>query len=105
MVVIHRITLKNANKMKKIFFCMLALVAAMLGSCVSDEEVRIMPEFSYSDNEVLLPRAEGSSYTAPIATTEPVVTAEYNCECLSVEVNTRHAILTTLSENAGEDTR
>lgn len=105
MVVIHRITLKNANKMKKIFFCMLALVAAMLGSCVSDEEVRIMPEFSYSDNEVLLPRAEGSSYTAPIATTEPVVTAEYNCEWLSVEVNTRHAIFTTLSENAGEENR
>lgn len=84
---------------------MLALVAAMLGSCVSDEEVRIMPEFSYSDNEVLLPRAEGSSYTAPIATTEPVVTAEYNCEWLSVEVNTRHAIFTTLSENAGEENR
>nr|MBE6191186.1 hypothetical protein [Rikenellaceae bacterium] len=105
MVVIHRITLKNANKMKKIFFCMLALVAAMLGSCVSDEEVRIMPEFSYSDNEVLLPRAEGSSYTAPIATTEPVVTAEYNCEWLSVEVNTRHAIFTTLSENLGEENR
>ncbi len=105
MVVIHRITLKNANKMKKIFFCMLALVAAMLGSCVSDEEVRIMPEFSYSDNEVLLPRAEGSIYTAPIATTEPVVTAEYNCEWLSVEVNTRHAIFTTLSENAGEENR
>ena len=105
MVVIHRITLKNANKMKKIFFCMLALVAAMLGSCVSDEEVRIMPEFSYSNNEVLLPRAEGSSYTAPIATTEPVVTAEYNCEWLSVEVNTRHAIFTTLSENAGEENR
>lgn len=91
--------------MKKIFFFMLTLVAAMLGSCVSDEEVRIMPEFSYSDNEVMIARAEGSSYMAPIATTEPVVTAEYNCEWLSVEVNTRHAIFTTLSENAGEENR
>lgn len=91
--------------MKKIFFFMLTLVAAMLGSCVSDEEVRIMPEFSYSDNEVMIGRAVGSSYTAPIATTEQVVTAEYDCEWLSVEVNTRHALFTALTENEGEENR
>lgn len=91
--------------MKKIFFFMLTLVAAMLGSCVSDEEVRIMPEFSYSDNEVMIARAEGSSYMAPIVTTEQVVTAEYDCEWLSVEVNTRHALFTALTENEGEENR
>ncbi|MBQ1204814.1 MAG: BACON domain-containing protein [Alistipes sp.] len=91
--------------MKKIFFFMLTLVAAMLGSCVSDEEVRIMPEFSYSDNEVMIGRAVGSSYMAPIATTEQVVTAEYDCEWLSVEVNTRHALFTALTENDGEENR
>ncbi|MBO5686455.1 MAG: hypothetical protein J6R73_07705, partial [Alistipes sp.] len=91
--------------MKKIFFFMLTLVAAMLGSCVSDEEVRIMPEFSYSDNKVMIARAEGSSYMAPIVTTEQVVTAEYDCEWLSVEVNTRHALFTALTENDGEENR
>ena len=91
--------------MKKIFFFMLTLVAAMLGSCVSDEEVRIMPEFSYSDNEVMIGRAEGSSYMAPIVTTESAVTAEYDCEWLSVEVTTRHALFTALTENEGEENR
>ena len=84
---------------------MLTLVAAMLGSCVSDDEVRIMPEFSYSDNEVMIARAAGSSYSAPIATTEQTVTVEYDCEWLSVDVNTRRAIFTALTENDGEENR
>ncbi len=91
--------------MKKIFFFTLALIAAMLGSCTSDEEVRIMPEFSYSDNEVMIGRAVGSSYTAPIATTEQVVTAEFDCSWLSVDVNTRRALFTALEENTGEENR
>ena len=91
--------------MKKIFFFTLALIAAMLGGCTSDDEVRIMPEFSYSDNDVMLARAVGSSYSAPISTTERVVTAEYDCSWLSVDVNTRRAIFTALEENTGEENR
>lgn len=91
--------------MKKILGFAAALLTIVCGGCTSDEEVRVMPEFSYSDHTVALGRSEGSSFTALIATTEPVVAAEYDCPWLSVDVNTRRAVFTATQTNDGTETR
>lgn len=91
--------------MKKILGFAAALLTIVCGGCTSDDEVRVMPEFSYSDHTVALGRSEGSSFTALIATTEPVVEAEYDCAWLSVDVNTRRAVFTATQTNDGTETR
>lgn len=91
--------------MKKILGFAAALVTLSCGGCTNDDEVRVMPEFSYSDHTVTLGRAEGSSFTALIATTAPAVVAEFDCEWLAVDVNTRRAIFTATQTNDGAETR
>ncbi len=91
--------------MKKILGFAAALVTLLCGGCTSDDEVRVMPEFNYSDHTVTLSRAEGSSFTALIATTESVVHAEFDCEWLAVDVNTRRAVFTATQTNEGSETR
>lgn len=91
--------------MKKILWFAVTLVTTLCGGCTSDDEVRVMPEFSYSDHTVTIGRAEGSSFTALIATTERAVVAEYDCEWLSVDVNTRRAIFTATQINDNSETR
>ncbi len=91
--------------MKKILGFTAALVAILCGGCTSDDEVRVMPEFSYSDHTVTLNRTEGSSFTALIATTEPIVEAEFDCPWLAVDVNTRRAVFTATQTNESSETR
>lgn len=91
--------------MKKILGFAAALVTLLCGGCTNDDEVRVMPEFSYSDHTVTLGRAEGSSFTALIATTAPAVVAEFDCEWLVVDVNTRRAIFTATQTNESAETR
>lgn len=96
---------KKSTLMKKILGFAVAFVTLLCGGCTSDDEVRVMPEFSYSDRTVTLGRAEGSSFTALIATTEPVVEAEFDCEWLSVDVNRRRAVFTATQTNETSETR
>ena len=91
--------------MKKILGFAAALITLLCGGCTNDDEVRVMPEFNYSDHTVTLSRAEGSSFTALIATTESVVHAEFDCEWLAVDVNTRRAVFTATQTNEGSETR
>lgn len=91
--------------MKKILGFVAALVTLLCGGCTNDDEVRVMPEFSYSDRTVTLGRAEGSSFTALIATTESVVEAQFDCDWLAVDVNTRRAVFTATQTNDGAETR
>lgn len=91
--------------MKKILGFAAALVTLLCVGCTSDDRVRVMPEFSYSDRTVTLGRAEGSSFTALIATTESVVEAEFDCAWLSVDVNRRRAVFTATETNESSETR
>lgn len=55
--------------------------------------MRIMPEFNNSETEVTLYKNIGSSATVVINTTADDITAEYDADWLSVDVNKRRVII------------
>lgn len=90
--------------MKKIIYLLFTL-SLVISSCVNDAEVRVMPELNCKDTKVKLEKAAGSSFTALISTTEKSVSVQHDADWLSVDVNSKRAIYTALTENNGEDAR
>ena len=75
------------------------LLCLILASCKEYNEVRIMPEFNNSETEVTLYKNIGSSATVVINTTADDITAEYDADWLSVDVNKRRVIYTITAAN------
>lgn len=75
------------------------LLCLILASCKEYNEVRIMPEFNNSETEVTLYKNIGSSATVVINTTADDITAEYDADWLSVDVNNRRVIYTITAAN------
>lgn len=90
--------------MKKIIYLLFTL-SLVISSCVNDAEVRVMPELNCKDTKVKLEKAAGSSFTALLSTTVGSVTAQYDADWLSVDVNSKRAIYTALTENKEEAPR
>lgn len=75
------------------------LLCLILVSCKEYNEVRIMPEFNNSETEVTLYKNIGSQATVVINTTADDITAEYDADWLSVDVNKRRVIYTITAVN------
>ena len=75
------------------------LLCLILVSCKEYNEVRIMPEFNNSETEVTLDKNIGSQATVVINTTADDITAEYDADWLSVDVNKRRVIYTITAVN------
>ena len=91
--------------MRMIKMALSLLLACFIVSCSDTEEVRVMPEFNYIDNDVELYKNTGSQYKALFLSTVGEITAEYECPWLSVEVNSRCVIYTTTQENGTGESR
>lgn len=85
--------------MRKIKLALSFLLACFIVSCSDTDEVRVMPEFNYIDNDIELYKNAGSQHTALLLSTVGDITAEYDCPWLSVDVNSRRAIYTATQEN------
>lgn len=81
------------------------LLCLVFASCKEYGEVRIMPEFNNSETEVTLYKNVGSSATVVINTTADDITAEYNADWLSVDVDKRRVVYTITAENETGDPR
>ena len=81
------------------------LLCLILASCKEYNEVRIMPEFNNSETEVTLYKNIGSSATVVINTTADDITAEYDADWLSVDVNKRRVIYTITKANETGESR
>ena len=64
-----------------------------------------MPEFNNSETEVTLYKNIGSSATVVINTTADDITAEYDADWLSVDVNKRRVIYTITKANETGESR
>lgn len=84
--------------MKKLTLVTLIL-SMIIVSCKEIEEVRIMPEFNYDQTTINLSKAEGSSATALLYTTEGETKADYSADWLSVDINKERAVYTTVKAN------
>ena len=90
--------------MKRIIYLLLILNLGLL-SCIEDASVRVMPEFNCKDVKVSLAKAAGSSVTSLLYTNVGQISALYEAEWLSVDVNDRSVTYTALTQNDGEDAR
>lgn len=84
--------------MKKLTLVSL-LLCLIFASCKEYGEVRIMPEFNNGETEVTLYKNIGSSATVVINTTVDNITAEYNADWLSVDVNKRRVVYSITAVN------
>lgn len=90
--------------MKKIFLILL-LCCGLVTACKDDSEVRVMPELSCDTSTITLDRTAGSAATLLLRSTEGAIKAIYDADWLQVDVNSRRAIFTTLSDNDAETMR
>lgn len=90
--------------MKKIIYLLLTLSLAVF-SCIDDASVRVMSEFNCKDTKVVLTKEAGASFTSLILSNVGPVTAQFEADWLSVDVNSKRIIYTALTQNEGEDAR
>lgn len=75
------------------------LLCLVFASCKEQDEVRIMLEFNNSETEVTIYKNVGSSATVVINTTADDITAEYDADWLSVDVDKHRVVYTVTAAN------